>query len=118
MNIEQAQTALAEQLKKEGFGIVSTLDLQAKFRQKLGLDFHKYLIVGVCDPGSAHKVVQAEENIGLFLPCNMLLYERDGQVVLSVIRPSMTMRMVGNVALVPIAEDVEARLKKVFDSIH
>ena len=114
---QKAVETVTEELKKEGFGILTKIDLREKFKEKLGIDFKKYAILGACHPPSAHKAVLAEENIGLLLPCNVIIYEKDDKVVISVIKPMMMMQMIDNEQLRQVAETVEAKLKVVFDSI-
>jgi len=77
----------------------------------------KYIILGACNPQNAYKAILAEENIGLMLPCNVIVYEKAGKTVLSVIRPTVAMQIVDNVELQKVAEAVEAQLKKAFDAI-
>jgi Uncharacterized conserved protein len=107
-----------EALKKEGFGILTEIDVQEKMKEKLGLDFRKYIILGACSPPDAHQAILAEENIGLMLPCNVIIYERGNKIVLSIIRPAVAMQMIANPALRSIAENVEVKLKKVFDAVR
>ena len=114
---EKVREAVAEELKKEGFGILTEIDLQEKFREKLGVEFKRYVILGACSPPNAFKSVQAEENIGLMLPCNVIVYERGGRTVLSVVRPTVAMQMIDNAELKSVAELVEKKLKNVFDAI-
>ena len=111
--IEQVRDAL----KKEGFGVLTEIDVKEKMKEKLGLDMGKYIILGACNPPNAYKAILAEENIGLMLPCNVIVYERGGKTVLSVIRPTVAMQMVDNVELQKLAEAVEGKLKKAFDAI-
>jgi uncharacterized protein (DUF302 family) len=111
--IEQVREAL----KNEGFGILTEIDVNEKMKEKLGLDMNKYIILGACNPANAYKAILAEENIGLMLPCNVIVYEKAGKTVLSVIRPTVAMQMVDNVELQKVAEAVEAQLKKAFDAI-
>ena len=111
--IEQAREAL----KKEGFGILTEIDVREKMKEKLGVDMKKYIILGACNPPNAYKAILAEENIGLMLPCNVIVYEKGSKTVLSVIRPTVAMQMVDNVELQKVAEEVEAQLKKAFDAI-
>ena len=106
-----------EALKKEGFGVLTEIDVQEKMKEKLGIDMNKYIILGACNPPNAYKAILAEENIGLMLPCNIIVYEKDSKTVLSVIRPTVAMQMVDNVELQKIAEAVEGQLKKAFDAI-
>ncbi|OPY13102.1 MAG: hypothetical protein A4E69_01829 [Syntrophus sp. PtaB.Bin138] len=114
---EKVREAVAEELKKEGFGILTEIDLQEKFREKLGVEFKRYVILGACSPPNAFKSVQAEENIGLMLPCNVIVYERGGRTVLSVVRPTVAMQMIDNAELKSVAELVEKKLKNVFDAV-
>ena len=107
-----------EALKKEGFGVLTEIDVQEKMKEKLGIDMNKYIILGACNPPNAYKAILAEENIGLMLPCNVIVYEKDSKTVLSVIRPTVAMQMVDNVELQKIAEAVEGQLKKAFDAIN
>jgi len=111
--IEQVREAL----KKEGFGILTEIDVKEKMKEKLGLDMGKYIILGACNPPNAYKAILAEENIGLMLPCNVIVYERGGKTVLSVIRPTVAMQMIGNEELQKLAEAIEGKLKKAFDAI-
>ena len=106
-----------EALKKEGFGVLTEIDVKEKMNEKLGLDMKKYIIQGACNPPNAYKAILAEENIGLMLPCNVIIYEKGSKTVLSVIRPTIAMQMVDNVELQKVAEVVEGQLKKAFDAI-
>jgi uncharacterized protein (DUF302 family) len=106
-----------EALKKEGFGVLTEIDVKEKMKEKLGLDMRKYIILGACNPPNAYQAILAEENIGLMLPCNVIVYEKGSQTVLSVIRPTVAMQMIDNVELQKLAEAVEGQLKKAFDAI-
>lgn len=105
-------------LAKEGFGVLTRIDVHDKLKEKLGVDFPPYVILGACHPASAHAVLQVEPNLGLMLPCNVCVYELDGAVVLAVIKPSAAMQAVGNPALAGIAQEIETRLKTIFDSVR
>ena len=106
-----------EALKKEGFGILTQIDVQEKMKEKLGIDMSKYIILGACNPPNAYQAILTEENIGLLLPCNVIVYEKGSKTVLSVIRPTVAMQMIENSELQLVAEAVEAQLKKSFDAI-
>jgi uncharacterized protein (DUF302 family) len=106
-----------EALKKEGFGVLTEIDVKEKMKEKLGLDMRKYIILGVGNPPNAYKAILTEENIGLMLPCNVIVYEKGSKTVLSVIRPSVAMQMIDNAELQKLAEAVEGQLKKAFDAI-
>lgn len=111
--IEQVREAL----KKEGFGVLTEIDVKAKMKEKLGLDMKKYIILGACSPPNAYQAILAEENIGLMLPCNVIVYEKGSKTVLSVIRPAVAMQMIDNAELQKLAEAVEEQLKKAFDAV-
>jgi uncharacterized protein (DUF302 family) len=107
---------LPGELQKEGFGVLTKIPIHEKLKEKIGVDFRKYMIFGACHPPSAHKALTVEENIGLMLPCNVIIYEKDGKTVLSVIRPTVAMQMIENNELLPVANDIEEKLKRIFDS--
>lgn len=114
---EEVEKKVTEELGKEGFGILTKIDVQEKFKEKLGIDFQRYLILGVCNPVNAHKAILSEENIGLMLPCNIIIFEKDEKVVLSIIKPSIAMSMIENDSLLTIAKSIEEKLERIFDSI-
>ena len=116
LSFDKAVEVVTEKLKSKGFGILTKIDVKEKFKEKLGIDFQNYVILGACNPPLAHKSILAEEDIGLLLPCNVVLYEKDGKAVLDIIKPSTAMGMIENEALNQIATEVEAKLKDVFDS--
>ena len=106
-----------EELAKEGFGILTEIDVKATLKKKLNVDFDNYVILGACNPPFAYQALQAERDIGLLLPCNVIVYEADGAVYVSAIVPTVAMSMVDNDSLSDIAIQVEMKLKKVVDSI-
>ncbi len=116
-SFEETLEKATNELQKEGFGILSQIDVANKFKEKLGIDFKKYTILGACNPPSAHKAILVEEDIGLMLPCNVIIYERQDRTVVSIIKPTVAMKMIGNAELEQIASTIEKKLKKVFDSI-
>jgi uncharacterized protein (DUF302 family) len=113
---QKAEAVVTDELKKRGFGILTRIDVKEKFKEKLGIDFPHYVILGACNPPYAHQAIQAEEDIGLMLPCNVVIYEKEGKTILDIIKPSAAMGMVENEKLRKIATEVEAILKEVFDS--
>jgi uncharacterized protein (DUF302 family) len=115
---QQAVEEVTRRLSDEGFGVLTKIDVREKFKEKLGIDFRNYVILGACNPASAHRAILAEEDVGLLLPCNVIVYERDGRTVVSVIRPTVAMQMVENPGLKMIAEEVEAKLESVIASIR
>jgi uncharacterized protein (DUF302 family) len=114
---EQAKLRAEEELKKEGFGILTEIDVKATLKEKLDVDFDKYVILGACNPPFAYQALQAERDIGLLLPCNVIVYEQEGKTYVSAIVPTVAMAMVENESLGSVAVDVEQKLKKVIDSI-
>ncbi len=118
ISLEEAVRKVTEELKKEGFGILTKIDVQDKFREKLGIEFKKYVILGACNPSSAHKAILAEENIGLMLPCNVIVYEKGNKTIISIIKPTVAMGMIDNEELREIAEKIEKKLGDVINSIN
>lgn len=117
MSFEDAVEKVTEELKKEGFGLLTTIDLKEKFKEKLNIDFKNYLILGVCNPPFAYQSLLAEENIGLLLPCNVIIYEKGDTTVVGIIKPSSAMGMIDNDELSDIAAGVETKLKKVSEAL-
>ncbi len=117
MSFDDAVKKVTGELKKEGFGVLTTIDLNEKFKEKLNIDFKNYLILGVCNPPFSYKSLLAEENIGLLLPCNVIIYENGKTTVIGIIKPSSAMGMVDNDELNDIAAGVETKLKKVSEAL-
>lgn len=110
-SFEEARQLIEEKLKTFGFGIVSEIDIHEKFREKLGVDFRKYKILGACSPKHAHTAISHEEHIGLMLPCNLVLQEKENdQVEVSVIDPVASMQAVENPSLGTIANEIRNNL--------
>jgi len=116
-DFEQAVKDVTKELEKGGFGVLTTIDVKEKFKQKLNIDFKKYVILGACNPAKAHQAIEAEENIGLMLPCNVIVYEKDGSVTIAAVKPTVAMAMIENPKLNTIAADIEAKMKQVIDRI-
>lgn len=118
LSFEQAIVRVTEELQKEGFGVLTEIDVQATFKKKLDVDFRKYRILGACNPPFAHKALQAEPHIGLMLPCNVVVQEAEtGGSIVSAIDPLMSMQAVENEALNEIAGQVKAKLQRVIESV-
>lgn len=92
----EAITLTKEAMGKEGFGVLTEIDVQATLQKKLGVEFGNYVILGVCNPPFAYEALQSEKDIGLLLPCNVVLYEENGKTAVSAILPSVAMNMVEN----------------------
>ena len=112
-----ALVRVTDALKKEGFGILTEIDVQAAMKKKLNLDFRKYQILGACNPRFAHKALQAEDKIGTMLPCNVIVQESEGGVEVAAIDPVASMQAVENPALNEIASEIQGKLKKIIESL-
>ena len=114
LTFDKAIEVVTKELKAEGFGILTEIDVQATLKAKLGLDFRRYRILGACNPPLAHRALELEDKLGLMLPCNVIVQEfPDGRVEVSAIDPSASMQAVGNEALAPIGEEVRAKFERV-----
>lgn len=109
---------VTEELRKEGFGIISEVDMKEKFREKLDIDFRNYTILGACNPKLAHEAISKESRIGVMLPCNILVQDQEeGTVDVSAVNPLTSIGSVKNAELESIAEQVNGKLKKVMDNL-
>ena len=109
---------VTEELKKEGFGIISEIDLKEKFKEKLNVNFRNYKILGACNPALALKAIEQEDKIGTMLPCNILVQEHEnGEVEVSAINPLASIGAVNNESLQSIAEEVTNKLKVAIENI-
>jgi|Deesub1362A_J573_1020465.scaffolds.fasta_scaffold00160_30 uncharacterized protein (DUF302 family) len=117
MDFKSAVKKTIEELQKEGFGVLTEIDVKATLKAKLGVDYEDYLILGACNPPFAHKALNAEKEVGLLLPCNVIVYRDGDKTHVSAILPTQAMSMVENESLKRVAEEVEDKLKKVIDSI-
>lgn len=117
-SFEEAEQKVVEALKSEGFGILTEIDVQATLKKKLDADFRKYKILGACNPPFAYKALQAEDKIGLLLPCNVIIQELpDGMTEVAVINPMESMSRVKNDNLLDLANEVQKKLEKVIETI-
>ena len=113
---EESIVKVTEALKSEGFGIVSEIDMQAKLKEKLNVDIRKYRILGACNPAFAYKAMQAEEMIGVMLPCNVVVIDKEnGTTEIAVVDPMASMMAIENTSLGDTAQEVTDRLKKVVE---
>ncbi len=117
LSIAEAERRVREELDKEGFGVLSRIDIAEKLREKLGVEFDDYIILGACNPPNAFKALQAEEQLGLLLPCNIIVYRADAKTILSAVRPSVAMGMIDNPVLAEVAAEIEQRLHRVVQGI-
>jgi len=114
---EQAVERVTAALKDQGFGVLTEIDVQATLKRKLDVDFRKYVILGACNPPLAHQALTTELEIGLLLPCNVVVYEDDGGSVVSIADPIAMLEVAGNPALEPVANEARARLQRVIEAL-
>ncbi len=118
VSFESAIASVTEALKAEGFGILTEIDMQQTFKNKLGVEMGRYQILGACNPQFAHKAVSEENKIGVFLPCSVVVRETEGgDVEVAIVDPIASMQAVENPALEPIAGEVQEKLKRVIASL-
>ncbi len=117
LSFDKTLAKVEEELKKEGFKILTQIDVQQKFKEKLNIEFPRYLILGACNPRMAHRAITAEWDIGLLLPCNVIVYEKENSVWVGIMKPTQAMAGIKNDALKEVAVEVEAKLQRVFKNI-
>jgi uncharacterized protein (DUF302 family) len=117
---EDAAQRTREALATEGFGILCEIDVAATLKKKLDVDFRPYVILGACNPPFAHKALLAERDLGLLLPCNVIVYADDepGHSVVAAIDPVEQLSLTGNESIRPVAEEVKARLRRVLNNVE
>jgi len=113
----QAVKRATEALSKEGFGVLTDIDVAATMKKKLGRDFRPYRILGACNPQLAYRALTLEDKIGTMLPCNVIVQQHDGGVEVSAVDPVASMQAIQNPDLAEVAKEVRAKLKRVIDSL-
>lgn len=116
-SFEEVITLTTEALKTEGFGVISEIRMHDKLKEKLGVDYKKYVILGACNPPLAYKALQAEEKIGTMLPCNVLVIEQENGTEVAAVNPVASMSSVNNESLAATAGEVTGRLKRVIENL-
>ena len=115
---DEAITHVTEELKKEGFGVLTEIDVKATLKKKLDADFRNYRILGACNPPFAHQALSAEAHIGLMLPCNVVVQDgKEGKTIVSAIDPVASMQAVDNSSLTEIAGQVRTKLQRVIENL-
>ncbi|TGK93009.1 DUF302 domain-containing protein [Leptospira brenneri] len=118
-SFEATITDTTEALKKEGFGVLTTIDVKNTLKEKIGVDFKQYTILGACNPGFAHKALQTADEIGLLLPCNVVVTEeKNGETKVSIFDPMTMTKLVQNPELEKIAKEVQEKLIQVIHHLH
>ncbi len=117
-SFDEAVELITAELKNEGFGVLTEIDVQGTLKKKIGADFKKYKILGACNPHFAHKALQSEDKIGVFLPCNVIVEENEsGEVEVSAVDPIASMSSVENPELGPLASEVQQKMKNVIAAL-
>jgi uncharacterized protein (DUF302 family) len=118
LSFDEAVAKVTDELKKEGFGVLTEIDLAGTLKKKLDVDVRPYKILGACNPPFAYKAIQAEEQIGLYLPCNVIVRDvGDGKTEVAAVDPLVAMARVENPDLEPVAGEVQAKLQRVIAAL-
>ena len=118
-NFEEAIDQVTKALKEEGFGVLTEINIHDAFKEKLGVDFKKYKILGACNPGFAHKALLAEDKVGVFLPCNVIVEEHEnGDIEISAVDPIASMGAIKNESLGGLALEVQDKMKTVINNLN
>jgi uncharacterized protein (DUF302 family) len=116
-SFENAIEKVTEELKKEGFGILTEIDVQATLKKKLDVDFRPYKILGACNPPFAHKALESEDKIGTMLPCNVIIQQKETGIEVAAIDPVASMESVQNEKVTEVAKEIQTKLKQVIHSL-
>lgn len=114
---EQAIEKVTEELKKEGFGVLTTIDVKDTLKKKIDVDFKKYTILGACNPKLAHSALQVEEELGLLLPCNVIVYEKNDKTIVSIFDPRVMTLVIENPEMKSVAEEVKNKVQRVLKAV-
>ncbi len=114
---DKAVEKVTDELKKVGFGVLTEIDVKETMQKKLNVDFKNYKILGACNPPIAHKALQIEEELGLLLPCNVIVYEKEGKCAVSVFNPMIMTQLIDNKEMIAIAEEVKSKLLTVLEKV-
>lgn len=118
ISFDDAVERVTGELKKEGFGILTQIDVKETLKAKIDVDFRRYKILGACNPSLAHKALRTEDKVGVFLPCNVVVQEHEnGEIEVSAVDPVASMASVGNKDLEHIAGDVQKKMKNVIEAM-
>jgi uncharacterized protein (DUF302 family) len=117
LGFEQAVTRVTEELAKEGFGVLTEIDVKATLKKKLDIDVPPYRILGACNPQFAHRAMQLEPQIGALLPCNVVVREEGGETRVEIMDPHAVLQLVGRPEIAQIAGEVRTRLERVLASL-
>ncbi len=117
LHFDEAVAALEDALKAEGFGVLCLIDIRAKLKEKLGVDFPRYVILGACNPPLARQALAQDVNLGLLLPCNAIVYEHDSQVMVGTIDAARMLSVTGHPEMADVAVQVNEKLRRALDAV-
>lgn len=119
LSYERAVERTRDELGKEGFGVLTEIDVKGTLKKKLGVEFRPYVILGACNPPLSHQALTAERDIGLLLPCNVVVYAADtpGRSVVAILDPVEQLQLTGRKDIRPLAEEVRARMERVLEGV-
>ena len=117
LRFDDALAKVTDALKQEGFGVLTTIDVQETLKKKLDVGFKRYMILGACNPPLAHRALQAEEEIGLMLPCNVIVYEKNGHTGVAAFNPMVMSKITANPGIRDVAEEVQGKLERVVENL-
>lgn len=117
LGFEEAIEKVTEALKNEGFGILTEIDVKETLKKKLDVEFRPYKILGACNPPFAYKALQAEDKVGIMLPCNVIVQQKENGVEIAAVDPVASMQTIDNPKLGEIANEIRQRLQRVIDSV-
>lgn len=117
LGFDETVARLRDELETEGFGVLTEIDVQATLRKKLGIETERYLILGACNPSYAHQALELEPDLGVLLPCNVVVYEHDGLTLVSAVDAERMLSIAGNDELAPVAAEVRGRLSRVVERV-
>ena len=115
---DKAVAKAREEMSKEGFGVLTEVDVKATLKKKLNVDYDDYIILGACNPPFAYQALQIKKDVGLMMPCNIIVYADKGKTFVVAAMPTVLMNLVQDDRLKPVAEQIEAKLKKIVDSVN
>ena len=117
VSLEDAEKKISDALKREGFGVLTRIDVKETLKQKLDVDHRPYVILGACNPQLAHRALSTDDTLGLFLPCNVVVAETESGAEVAFLRPEAMFAAIETPELKPVAEEAEARLRRACDSL-
>ena len=117
LSFDDAIARVTDELKKEGFGVLTEIDVKSTLKAKLDRDFRRYVILGACNPHLAHRALEADLGIGLLLPCNVCVWEEEGGSVVSIARPEAMFELVNRQDVQPVAREADQRLRRALEQI-